>query len=108
MNFFKQHPTYGGAVLSLLGAVLGLFIHNPELVAALVGVAGVFVGVHAVVTPVTTAAQNMTTAATQAATQTVQSLDQTIAGTVGEVTPAAQAIITSTVHDVVGAITGGK
>ena len=104
MNFLKKEPALVGAILSALGAVLGLFFKNPALVAGLVGVAATFLGVRSVVVPVTTAATNITTAATQAATATVQSLDSTIVGTVGEVTAPAQAIITSTVHDVVGAL----
>lgn len=104
MSFLKDHPTLGGALLSLLGAVLGIFIHNPALVAALVGTAAVFVGVHQVVTPVTTAAVAITDAATQAATKVASDLDSTIAGTTGQVIPAAQQVVDNAVNTVLGGV----
>lgn len=106
LKFLQDHPPLGGAILSVLGAALGAYIHNPDMVAALVGMAAVFVGVHQVVTPVTTMATNVAQAATQAATETVKSLDQTVVGTVGEITAPAQAIVQSTVHEVVNGILG--
>jgi hypothetical protein len=106
MGFLQKQPALAGALLSLLGAVLGVFIHNPALVVALVGVAGAFLGVRSVVTPVTTAATNITQAATQAATEVTKSLDQTVVGTVGEVTGTGQAIIDSTVGRVVDGLLG--
>lgn len=108
MKFLKDHPTFGGAALSLLGAVLGIFIHNPELVASLVGIAALFVGLHQVVTPVTTAAAKITDAATQAATQVAADLDQTIAGGIGEVTDAGQSIVNNAIDKTIGNILGGK
>jgi len=108
MGFLKRYPALTAAGISALGAVLGVFIKNPDLVGALLAVAGTFVGLHTLVTPVTTAATNITTAATQAATETatavVKSLDETVVGTVGVITPAAQQIVQSTVKEVVGAL----
>lgn len=104
MSFLKRYPALVAAGVSALGAVLGVFIKNPDLVAALLAVAGTFVGLHAVVTPVATAATQTVQAATTAATQVVQSLDQSVVGTVGELTAPAAAIVQSTVKDVVGAL----
>lgn len=104
MNFLKDHPTIGGALLSLLGAVLALFIHNPPMVAALVGIAAVFAGLHNVVTPVTTMVENVTQAATDAATKTVEQLDKTTVGTITQVTDVAKDIILTTVDDVVSGL----
>lgn len=104
MGFLKRYPALAAAAVSALGAGLGVFIKNPDLVAALLAVAGTFVGLHTLVTPVATAATNIVTAATQAATQVTQSLDQSVVGTVGEITTPAAQIITSTVHDVTGAL----
>lgn len=106
LKFLKDHPPLGGAILSVLGAALGAYIHNPDMVAALVGMAAVFVGVHQVVVPAAEAATKITQAATQAATQVTQSLDQTVVGTVGEITAPAQSIVNSTVHEVVNGILG--
>lgn len=104
MKFLSKHPTLGGAVLSTLGAVLGIFIHNPELVAALVGVTALFLGLHQVVTPVTTMVENVTQAATDAATQTASQLSSTTVGVVGKVTDTAKDVILKTVDSVVGSL----
>jgi len=104
MTFLKDHPTLGGALLSLLGAVLGVFIHNPALVASLLTVAGLFVGVHQVVTPVSTAAVAITDAATQAATKVAADLDETIASTTGTIIPAAQQVVDNAVNTVLGGV----
>lgn len=106
LTFLKDHPPIGGAILSVLGAALGAFIHNPEMVAALVGIAAVFVGVHQVVTPVTTMTTNVAKAATDAATAVAKDLDATAAGTVGQVTDVAQHVVNNAVDRVVGAILG--
>lgn len=106
LTFLRAHPPLGGAILSVLGAALGAYIHNPEMVAALVGIAAVFIGVHQVVTPATEAATKIGLAATQAATQVVQSLDETAVGTVGEVTEMGQSVINTTVDRVVGGLLG--
>lgn len=108
MGFLKDHPTIGGAILSLLGAILGIFINNPELVASLVGMAAVFFGLHQIVSPVSTMATKMTEAATKTATQVVAGLDQTAIGTVTEVTDTAQSLINNTVNQVVPALLGKK
>jgi hypothetical protein len=104
MGFLKRYPALTAAGISALGAVLGVFIKNPDLVAALLAVAGTFVGLHAIVTPVSVAATQTVQAATTAATEVVKSLDETVVGSVGEVLPAAQQIVTSTVKEVVGAL----
>lgn len=108
MNFIKDHPTIGGAILSLIGAVLALFIHNPDLVAGLVGMAAVFAGLHQVVVPVTTAATQITQAATDAATKVASDLDKTVAGSVGEIIPAAQEVVDNAVTTVLSGILGKK
>jgi hypothetical protein len=108
LDKLRSEPALGGALLSLLGAALGVFLKNPALVASLVGVAGVFLGVRQVVTPVATAATQISQAATQAATQTVSALGQDTVGIVGEVTQPAKDIITTTVADVTGVLSGAK
>ena len=104
MDFIKKEPALVGALATLCTVVLGFFIHNPQLVAAMVGVFVAFLGVRQVVVPVTTAATQITQSATQAATQVVQNLDQTTVGTVGEVTDAATSVINNTVDQVVGGL----
>jgi hypothetical protein len=100
----KKEPALVSAFVTLLGAVLGVFIKNPAMVAALVTAAGFFLGVRQVVTPVTTAAENITKAATQAATDTVKALNPDIVGTTGHITKAATDIVNNTVDNVVGGI----
>jgi hypothetical protein len=104
MNFLRSQPALAGALASLLGAVAGLFIDNPELVAALVGVAAVFLGVRQVVTPVTKAVEVATEAATTAATEVAKNLGDDVVGVVGEITGPAQAIVNETVATVVGGV----
>jgi hypothetical protein len=96
--------------MSLVTAILAAMApFLPSVITA--GVAGVIsatlgIGVHEIVTPVTTMVEKVTEAATEATTKTVEALGVTTVGTVGEVTTAAQNIITSTVHDVVGVLKG--
>jgi uncharacterized protein YqgC (DUF456 family) len=104
MNWLRSQPALAGAIASLIGVVIGIFVDNPQLAVALGGVFLAFVGVRQVVTPVTTAATKITEAATQAATKTVEQLDETVVGTTGEVTDAARDIVTSTVREVVGGL----
>lgn len=106
MDFLKKEPALGGAIVSVIGAVLGLFIKNPQLVVALGSLAGVFLGVRSVVTPVTTAATQVTQAATQAATQVAGDLTEATAGAVGEITTAGEGIVNNTVDRVVGGLLG--
>lgn len=101
IRFLRDHPTWGGAALSLLGAVLGIFLKNPQMVAALVAVAAAFLGIHEQVTPVAKVNQTATQVATEAVTQVVAALGATTVGTVGEVTGAAETIIEGTVGRVV-------
>ena len=104
MSFLRNEPAFSAAVLSVIGAVLGIFIKNPELVAALVGVAAVFIGVRQVVTPVTTMTEKVTEAATEAATEVTKSLGRDTVGAIGTVTDAAQGIIDNTVGKVIDKI----
>lgn len=108
LNKIKDEPALVGAFLTLVGAVLGVFIHNPALVAALITSAGFFLGVRQVVTPVTTAAAKITDAATTAATEVVKSLDETTIGAVNEVGTVAQNVINNAVDKTVGQILGGN
>lgn len=107
LNLFRKHPSISGMIIAILGAVLGFFLHNPEMVASLLTIAGVFLGVRQVVVPVTDATVKITEAATTTATKVVESLNKTVVGTVGTVTPAAETIIKDTVHEVVGGVFGG-
>jgi hypothetical protein len=104
----KKEPALVSAFVTLLGAVLGIFIKNPAMVVALVTAAGFFLGVRQVVTPVAEAAENITKAATQAATETVKALNPDIVGTTGHITKAATEIVNNTVDQTVGNILGGK
>lgn len=108
LKFIKSHPAIGGAILSVIGSILGFFFHNPAMVASLLATAGVFFGINKTVMTVTDATVKITDTATTAATEVVKSLDHTVVGTVGEVLPAAKDIITNTVDDVVGAIFRNK
>lgn len=103
-GLLRREPALTGALAALLAAVLGVFIKNPELVAALVGVALAFIGVRQVVTPVATMVENVTAAATGAATQVAQDLGETTVGAVGEVTDAAQNVVDNAVNSVLGAL----
>jgi hypothetical protein len=107
LDKIKKEPALASAVVTLLGAVLGVFIRNPAMVAALVTAAGFFLGVRQVVMPVTTAAENITKAATQAATETAKNLGADTVGAVGNVTKAGESIVNNTVNGVVSVL-GGK
>lgn len=106
LNKLKKEPALIGSLLSVAGSILGIFIHNPELVAALLGVAAVFLGVRQVVTPVTTMVEKVTTAATDAATEVVKTLDSTTVGVTGNITKAGESVINNTVDKVVGGLLG--
>lgn len=104
LNKIKKEPALSAALLSFIGSILSLFIHNPALVASLLGVATVFIGLRQVVTPVTTMTENVTKAATQAATNVAKTLGETTVGTVGEVTDTAKSIVNNVVNQTVGNI----
>lgn len=107
MGFLRKEPAIAAAVLSLLGAILGLVVKNPALVASLLGVAGVFVGVRQVVVPVVKVVETATVAATTAATEVVRSLNETVVGVTGVVLPTAARIIDSVVETTIGKVLGG-
>jgi hypothetical protein len=104
MNFLRTQPALAGAVAALIGAVVGVFVKNPEMAAALGGVFLAFLGVRQVVTPVTKAAEVATEAATTAATEVAKNLGDDVVGVVGEITGPAQAIVNETVATVVGGV----
>lgn len=104
MKYLKSHPALAGMIVTIIGAILGFFIHNPAMVASLLGVAGILFGIDKTVMTVTDAAVKVTDAATTTATEVVKSIDKTVVGTVGEVAPAAKDIINNTVDEVVGAL----
>jgi hypothetical protein len=104
MSFLKNNPALAGAVAALVGAVVGVFVKNPALAAALGGVFLAFLGVRQVVTPVTKAAEVATEAATTAATEVAKNLGDDAIGAVGEVTDTAQGIVNNTVDVVVGGV----
>lgn len=105
-NLFKWCAKNPVRTMALITAVLGAvspFI--PVVVtSAIMGIVAALlgVGVHGIVTPVTTMVEKVTESATDAATMTVSKLTDATVGVTGQVTAAAQGIITSTVHDVVG------
>ena len=102
MKLIKKEPALAAALLSVLGAILGIWVKNPELVGALVGAAAVLMGVRQVVVPVTTVVEHVTTAATNAATETAKNLGSDTVGAVGYVTKAATEIVNNTVDKTVG------
>lgn len=108
LNFIKSHPAIGGAIVAVIGSILGAFIHNPAMVASLLATAGVFFGINKTVVTVTDATVKITDAATTTATEVVKELDKTVVGAVGEVVPAAKDIINNTVNQVVGALSFKK
>jgi hypothetical protein len=104
MNFLRSQPALAGAIASLIGAAVGVFVKNPGLAAALGGVFLAFLGVRQVVTPVSKAVEVATEAATTAATEVARNLGKDAAGAVGEVTGTAEGIVNNTVDVVVGGI----
>lgn len=108
LDKIKKEPALVSAAITLLGAVLGVFIHNPALVAALLTSAGFFLGVRQVVTPITTAAENITKAATDSATLVATELGKDTVGIVGNVTKAGEDIVNNAVNQTVGNLLGGK
>lgn len=103
----KGNPVRTMALATLITGAVATFV-PAAVIAAVLGVLSIAlgVGVHELVTPVTTATTQVVEAATDAATQAVQSLGVTTVGVVGEVTEAGRDVITTTVHDVVGALGG--
>lgn len=87
IKFLRLEPALTTAVLSLLGAVLGIYIKNPELVAALVGVAAAMLGVRQAVVP--------TVKLPGILHETVEELNTHTVGNAGEVTDKGQGIIDS-------------
>jgi hypothetical protein len=107
IRFLRNHPTWGGAALSILGAVLGVFLKNPEMVAALVAVAAAFLGVHSQVTPTHKAREVAGVAASQAANKVAAQLDGAAAGPVGTVTAVGGKVVGEVlvgVRDIVGSL----
>lgn len=108
LDKIKKEPALVSAAVTLLGAVLGVFIKNPALVASMITVAGFFLGVRQVVTPVTTMTENVAKAATDAATEVTKQLSDTTVGVAGNVTKAGSEIINNVVNQTVGNLLGGK
>lgn len=89
----KREPLLISAFLTLLGVVLGIYLKNPELVAALVGVVAAMLGIRQTVTPV----GKVPEIATEVATKTVEQLSSHTVGKVGEITDGAKEVIDQTV-----------
>jgi hypothetical protein len=85
ITWIKKEPALTAALVSLIGVVLGIWIENPELVAAHVGVIAALLGVRQAVVPVAKLPEVVT--------QVVQDLGPETVGVVGNVTKAGRETI---------------